>query len=132
MRDQNKQQLLVYETVYALAHSYEHVGFLLFLAERVEFEPTVPFTAYTEPDVDSACVCLRRRQSPLIDDSRRDVFVKLVKRAFSQRRKMMLKLLKQDWQPEQLQRAYDALQLSPQIRAEAVTLEQFVEFSRMM
>jgi 16S rRNA (adenine1518-N6/adenine1519-N6)-dimethyltransferase len=110
---------------------------VLTLLVQVDFEPRDWFKIpagcfFPEPDVDSACVCLRRRPHPLIDDSQRSIFVKLVKRAFSQRRKMMLKLLKQDWRPEQLQRAFDALQLSPQVRAEAVTLEQFVEFSRIL
>ena len=110
---------------------------VLTLLVQIDFEPGDWFKIpagcfFPEPDVDSACVCLRRRPRPLLDDSQRSIFVKLVKRAFSQRRKMMLKLLKQDWRPEQLQRAYDALQLSPQVRAEAVTLEQFAEFSRMM
>ena len=110
---------------------------VLTLLVQLDFEPRdlfkIPASCFfPEPDVDSACVCLLRRARPLIDDSQRNVFVKLVKRAFSQRRKMMLKLLKQDWRPEQLQRAFDALQLSPQVRAEAVTLEQFAEFSRMM
>ena len=110
---------------------------VLTLLVQVDFEPRDWFKIpagcfFPEPDVDSACVCLRRRPRPLIADSQRSIFVKLVKRAFSQRRKMMLKLLKQDWRPEQLQRAFDALQLSPQVRAEAVTLEQFAEFSRIV
>jgi 16S rRNA (adenine1518-N6/adenine1519-N6)-dimethyltransferase len=110
---------------------------VLTLLVQIDFEPGDWFKIpagcfFPEPEVDSACVCLKRRTRPLIDDSQRSIFVKLVKRAFSQRRKMMLKLLKQDWRPEQLQRAYDALQLSPQVRAEAVTLEQFAEFSRIL
>jgi len=52
---------------------------------------------FPEPDVDSACVVLVRRTEPLLPEPRRDAFVRMVKRAFSQRRKMMLKLLRQDW-----------------------------------
>jgi 16S rRNA A1518/A1519 N6-dimethyltransferase RsmA/KsgA/DIM1 with predicted DNA glycosylase/AP lyase activity len=53
-------------------------------------------------------------------------FVKIVKRAFSQRRKMMLKLLKEDWPAEKLERAFEALNISSQERAEKLSLEQFV------
>jgi hypothetical protein len=48
------------------------------------------------------CVVLQRRARPLLADGQRAAFVKIVKRAFSQRRKMMLKLLKQDWAADKL------------------------------
>jgi 16S rRNA A1518/A1519 N6-dimethyltransferase RsmA/KsgA/DIM1 with predicted DNA glycosylase/AP lyase activity len=62
----------------------------------------------------------------LLPGEARPVFVRLVKRAFSQRRKMMIKLLKQDWETEVLETAYRKLGLSPQVRAESVSLDQFV------
>ena len=49
-----------------------------------------------------------------------------MKRAFSQRRKMMLKLLKAEWPLEGLERAFAALNISPQERAEKLSVEQFV------
>jgi 16S rRNA (adenine1518-N6/adenine1519-N6)-dimethyltransferase len=52
--------------------------------------------------------------------------VNIVKRAFSQRRKMMLKLLREDWTVENLTRAFEALNISSQERAEKLSLEQFV------
>jgi hypothetical protein len=39
---------------------------------------------------------------------------------------MMMKLLKQEWPAEKLAEAFSRIGLSPQIRAEAVTLQQFV------
>ena len=66
----------------------------------------------------------------MLADELRPAFVRIVKRAFSQRRKMMLKLLKQDWPAERLDAALIALKISPQIRAEAVTLDQFVALTR--
>ena len=42
---------------------------------------------------------------------------------------MMFKLLKQDWPQAQLAEAFRQLALSPQIRAEAVSLEQFVRLA---
>ncbi|HXR07361.1 MAG TPA: 16S rRNA (adenine(1518)-N(6)/adenine(1519)-N(6))-dimethyltransferase RsmA [Candidatus Acidoferrum sp.] len=85
-----------------------------------------PSCFFPEPDVDSACVTLRRRPVPLLEPELRPVFAALVKHAFSQRRKMMFKLLKQNWPEARLARAFRELALSAQIRAEAVTLEQFV------
>jgi 16S rRNA (adenine1518-N6/adenine1519-N6)-dimethyltransferase len=58
--------------------------------------------------------------------------VKIVKRAFSQRRKMMLKLLKQDWPVEKLNVALAELKISPQERAEKLSLEQFVELTKLL
>ena len=73
-----------------------------------------------------------RRERELLPESLRPTFVRIVKRAFSQRRKMMVKLLKQDWAVEQLEAAISELQISPLIRAEAVTLEQFVRLTEML
>ena len=55
--------------------------------------------------------------------------MKIVKRAFSQRRKMMLKLLREDWPKEKLERAFAELKISPQERAEKLSLEQFVQLT---
>lgn len=87
---------------------------------------------FPAPAVDSACVTLVRRESPLLPDAQRGVFVRIVKRAFSQRRKMMLKLLKADWPLEKLEQAFAELKISPQERAEKLSLEQFVELTRAM
>jgi 16S rRNA (adenine1518-N6/adenine1519-N6)-dimethyltransferase len=85
---------------------------------------------FPAPDVDSACVVLIRREQPPLSNHQRVIFAKIVKRAFSQRRKMMLKLLRKDWPAEKLERAFEKLQLSPRIRAEAVSLEQFVALAQ--
>lgn len=105
---------------------------VLTLLVQIDFEPRgwfkIPASCFfPEPNVDSACVCLVRRDQPLLLPEQRRIFHRLVKRAFSQRRKMMLKLLKQDWPAEKLNPAFAQLGLSPQIRAEAVSLKQFVE-----
>jgi len=81
---------------------------------------------FPEPDVDSACVVLDRRAPPLLPENLRAGFVKIVKRAFSQRRKMMLKLLREDWPAEKLERAFGELKIPLPERAEKLSLEQFV------
>ena len=84
------------------------------------------------PDVDSACVCLVRRTQPLLAPEYRDAFVQVVKRSFSQRRKMMLKLLKQDWPEALLITAFERLGLSMQVRAEEVSLEHFARMAQAL
>ena len=76
--------------------------------------------------MDSACAILDRRAAPLLPENQRELFVKIVKRAFSQRRKMMLKLLREDWPVEQLDQAFAELKIPSQERAEKLSLEQFV------
>ena len=82
--------------------------------------------------MDSACVVLDRRAEPLLPENLRADFVKIVKRAFSQRRKMMLKLLREDWPMEKLEPAFAELKISPQERAEKLSLEQFVELTKSL
>lgn len=91
-----------------------------------------PQCFFPEPDVDSGCITLRRRVRPLLDAREAKVFVRVVKRALSQRRKMMHKLLKSEWPDEKLDSAFDQLGISRQERAEKVSLEKFVEFSRLL
>jgi len=107
---------------------------ILTLLVQLDFAPRgwfkiPPGCFYPSPDVDSACVTLVRRETPLLPEDRRKIFVRLVKRAFSQRRKMMLKLLKQDWPAEKLNAAFSRLNISPQERAEKLSLQQFVQLT---
>ncbi len=110
---------------------------ILSLLVQLRYEPRAMFKVppgcfFPPPDVDSACITLVRRETELLQDALRPAFARLVKLAFSQRRKMMAKLLKQDWPAERLDPALQAVELSPQIRAEAVSLEQFVELTRRL
>ncbi len=89
-----------------------------------------PSCFFPEPDVDAACFCLVRRNPPPLTDDQRRVFIRVVKRGFSQRRKMMLKLLKQDWPAPRLAQEFERLNLSPMIRAEKVSVDQFAQLAR--
>ncbi|MFZ0826089.1 MAG: 16S rRNA (adenine(1518)-N(6)/adenine(1519)-N(6))-dimethyltransferase RsmA [Verrucomicrobiia bacterium] len=114
----------------------ENYGILTLLV-RLDYEPRDWFKIpagcfFPAPDVDSACVVLIRRAQPLLPANQREAFVKIVKRAFSQRRKMMLKLLKQDWPEQKLKQIFQELCISPQERAEKLTLEQFAAFTKML
>ncbi|HXE43276.1 MAG TPA: 16S rRNA (adenine(1518)-N(6)/adenine(1519)-N(6))-dimethyltransferase RsmA, partial [Candidatus Baltobacteraceae bacterium] len=110
---------------------------VLTLLVQLDYEPRDSFKIpadcfFPAPDVDSMCVVLQRRARPLLADGQRAAFVKIVKRAFSQRRKMMLKLLKQDWAVDKLTVAFAELKISPQERAEKLSLEQFVALTEKL
>jgi 16S rRNA (adenine1518-N6/adenine1519-N6)-dimethyltransferase len=110
---------------------------VLTLLVQLDYEPRASFKIpadcfFPAPNVDSMCVVLQRRARPLLADGQRAAFVKIVKRAFSQRRKMMLKLLKQDWAADKLAAAFAELKISPQERAEKLSLAQFVELTRLL
>jgi len=110
---------------------------VLTLLVQLDYEPRdwfkVPAACFfPAPDVDSACVALARRTQPLLPDAHREAFVKIVKRAFSQRRKMMMKLLKQDWPEDRLTAAFARLGIAPQTRAEAVGLELFARLAQIL
>jgi 16S rRNA (adenine1518-N6/adenine1519-N6)-dimethyltransferase len=110
---------------------------ILTLLIGMAYEATLDFVIpascfFPAPRVDSACVSLRRRAVPLLAPERNRVFERIVKRGFSQRRKMMLKLLKQDWAPDKLEAAYAAADIDPKVRAEALSLEQFVVMTNIL
>jgi 16S rRNA (adenine1518-N6/adenine1519-N6)-dimethyltransferase len=110
---------------------------ILTLLVQLDYEPCdwfkIPASCFfPASDVDSACVVLVRRATPLLPENQRETFVKIVKRAFSQRRKMMLKLLREDWPTEKLERAFEELKIPPQERAEKLSLEQFVELTKTL
>jgi 16S rRNA (adenine1518-N6/adenine1519-N6)-dimethyltransferase len=110
---------------------------VLSLLMQLQYEPQgwfkIPAACFfPEPEVDSACITLSRRSKPLLAPTESEVFKKIVKRGFSQRRKMMLKLLKQDWPKEKLESTFAELNISPQERAEKVSLEKFVNLTKSL
>jgi 16S rRNA (adenine1518-N6/adenine1519-N6)-dimethyltransferase len=110
---------------------------LLSLLLQLQFEPREffkipPGCFFPEPDVDSACLRLVRRPDRALTSEGQALFVRLVKRGFSQRRKMMLKLLKSEWPEASLHGAFEELGLSPQIRAEKVSREEFVALAGIL
>ncbi|MFM1943514.1 MAG: Ribosomal small subunit methyltransferase [Verrucomicrobiota bacterium] len=109
---------------------------VLTLLMQLRYEPKGSFRIGPEcfwprPDVDSGCVRLDRRVTPLLSGEREvQVFERLVKRAFSQRRKMIPKLLRQDWAPERLEAAMAKAGVDSKARAEHVSLEQYLAMTR--
>ena len=114
----------------------EHYGVLgLLLRLRYESHGWFKIPAacfFPVPEVDSACIVLARRAQPLLAANLHEAFTRMVKRGFSQRRKMMFKLLKEDWPEEKLRRGFEAVGLATQTRAEDVSLEQFARLTEVI
>ena len=114
----------------------EHYGILSLLLQ-LRYEPgeifKIPASCFfPAPDVDSACITLTRRPAALLTREQAAIFTKVVKRAFSQRRKMMLKLLKADWPFEKLQDAFTKLNIPVTERAEKLSLGHFVQLAQLL
>jgi 16S rRNA (adenine1518-N6/adenine1519-N6)-dimethyltransferase len=110
---------------------------LLTLLIQLRYEPQGSFRIpagcfFPPPEVDSACVTLIRRRGPVLRREDGAAFEKIVRRAFSQRRKMVFKLLKHDWPEDRLAQAFSVLSLPPAVRAEKVSLEGFTRLTRLL
>jgi 16S rRNA (adenine1518-N6/adenine1519-N6)-dimethyltransferase len=110
---------------------------LLTLLIQLRYQPKEWFKIprgcfFPEPDVDSACVVLCRRSTDLLPEALHPAFERIARRALSQRRKMMVKLLKADWPVEKVQEALARLELRPDVRGEKLSLEQFVALTRIL
>ena len=110
---------------------------ILSLLVQLRYEPRNNFKIpagcfFPEPDVTSACITLVSREQELLPVELRRPFVRIVKLAFSQRRKMMIKLLKQQWPAAGLAAAFATLGIPPMARAETVSLSQFIELTKLL
>jgi len=87
---------------------------------------------FPKPDVDSACVVLERRETPLLALRERETFERLIRSGFAQRRKQMFKRLRTHWPEARLAAAFDAAGVPRSARAEEVGLEQFVRLAILL
>jgi 16S rRNA (adenine1518-N6/adenine1519-N6)-dimethyltransferase len=87
-----------------------------------------------KPDVDSAVVRLKRRGPGFLDDVDKETLIKTVRSAFGMRRKTLLNSLGgQAWFPggkEGLRRILNRLDIPENIRAEALSIEQYAALSK--
>ena len=128
-------QLEVVQRLMAKAGDEEYGQLSLFIQLRykpVEWFKIPAGSFFPPPDVDSGCIRLDLRKEPLLPPALVPVFLKIVKRAFSQRRKMMLKLLKTEWPLPSLEMAFEQLSISLQARAETLSLETFVALTQLL
>jgi 16S rRNA (adenine1518-N6/adenine1519-N6)-dimethyltransferase len=110
---------------------------VLTLLVQAEYQPgswfKIPPTCFfPAPDVASACVCLTRRPEPILTKDERPIFDRIIKQSFSQRRKMMFKLLKDIWPASLLEQAFAKSQIPINSRAEDVSLDKFIRLTRRL
>jgi 16S rRNA (adenine1518-N6/adenine1519-N6)-dimethyltransferase len=95
------------------------------LRYRVEYMRTIPASVFIpRPEVDSAIVRLHPRAPGELPACDHNLFPQLVRLGFSQRRKQLGKLLREhipDWSS-----GAKALGLAPEVRAEELSLEQWI------
>lgn len=128
-------QLEVAQRIRAKESTPEYGLLSLLLGWRYTAESSFRIPAscfFPPPEVDSACIRLRRRPTPLVEGERIDRFLQIVRQAFSQRRKMMWKLLRPLWPEEVLAGAFRTAGIPREARAEAVSLEQFVALAHQL
>lgn len=110
----------------------------LSVAVRYYAEPKLAFHVsrncfIPKPDVDSAVVKLKKRPLEQPGDADREFLFKVIRGAFGQRRKTLLNALgKQPWLEggkDRLREILIQMGLSEDIRAEALSLEQFVHIA---
>jgi 16S rRNA (adenine1518-N6/adenine1519-N6)-dimethyltransferase len=110
---------------------------VLTLLIQLDYQPLglfrIPASCFfPQPDVDSACVTLAKRVPSLLRPELRLTFVDIVKRGFSQRRKMMLKLLREPWSSAELEAAFREVGLATETRAESVSVDRFVRLAEVL
>ncbi|MDX1950547.1 MAG: 16S rRNA (adenine(1518)-N(6)/adenine(1519)-N(6))-dimethyltransferase RsmA [Verrucomicrobiota bacterium] len=112
---------------------YGLLSLLLQLEYRDEGSFKIPAGSFfPPPDVDSACVTLLRRSETLLTGTQRALYKALVKKSFSERRKMMLKLLKSEHNESALRSAFQVSGIPETARAETVSMEQFVSLTKQL
>ena len=88
---------------------------------------------YPAPKVNSALVRLQVRQEPLIKSDDYTFFKKVVKSAFSQRRKTLKNcLIKDGFDKNKVEQAIKSLGLDENIRGEKLSIEQFGDLSEKL
>jgi 16S rRNA (adenine1518-N6/adenine1519-N6)-dimethyltransferase len=85
------------------------------------------------PKVGSAVVLLKTRAQAGLPPQEQSAFAALVKAAFAHRRKTVLNSLRDEgFDQRQATEALESLGLSPTVRAEMLTLDQFVRLSGLL
>ena len=107
---------------------YGALSLIVQLHYHVEYLRTVPATVFLpEPDVDSAFVRITPRDAGELPPHDSSAFFRMVRQGFSQRRKQLRNLLREEV-PE-WEEAAAAIGFDPRARAEELSLEQWIALS---
>ncbi len=106
-------------------YGYLSVLVQLFTIPRIEFK--VPAGAFTPiPEVDSVVITLTVRDRPAVDLRDEGFFTRVVKAAFSQRRKTLRNSLRQlDLAPGRMDQVQEITGIDPGRRAETLSIDEF-------
>ena len=93
---------------------------------------TVPSNSFIpEPEVQSEVIKLQIRNRPPIQIEDEKKFFKLIKLAFSQRRKTLVNALTtEEYTKQKIKQVLNELKINTKVRGEALTMEQFAEISK--
>lgn len=125
-------QLEVAKRIFAKENT-EQYG-ILGLLIKFWFEPISLFKIpsscfFPEPEVDSACIILKRRDKPILPQNMQSWFNQVIKQAFAHRRKTIFSNLKCKWSAEIIADALTASGIDHISRAESIDLEKFSRLS---
>ena len=104
---------------------------LLYEAEKVR--KVAPGVFYPSPEVNSAFIRLRQRQTAEAPD--KEIFsytCRLVKTVFTQRRKKLFKILRRDFSSISISKAAEELDISEDARPENITPHQFLKLAALL
>ena len=104
---------------------------------KPKVELTVPATCFMpRPNVDSAVIKLTRHTKPPVNVDNEKLMFNIIRAAFNQRRKTLVNSLNNasglNTSKEQILKVLGEMKLSPTIRGEALTLEQFADLSNRL
>ncbi len=104
---------------------------------KPKVELTVPATCFMpRPNVDSAVIKLTRHKKPTVNVDNEKLMFNIIRAAFNQRRKTLVNSLNNasglNTSKEQILKVLGEMKLSPTIRGEALTLEQFADLSNRL
>ena len=104
---------------------------------KPKVELTVPATCFMpRPNVDSAVIKLTRHTKPPVNVDNEKLMFNIIRAAFNQRRKTLVNSLNNasglNISKEQILKVLGEMKLSPTIRGEALTLEQFADLTNRL
>lgn len=79
------------------------------------------------PKVDSQVLSFKRKEEPLVPLKDIDKYESFLRLVFSQKRKQLGGILKNDWGAEKTARVLETVGINPQVRAEALTLNDILK-----
>ena len=122
------------ERMCAPADTEHYSSFSLFVAyySRAKICFSISPSCFYPPPKVFSCVVSCTLHEPVLQENKSAAFFKLTRRAFQQRRKMLRTALKTIYPLEQIDQSFQKMGLTPNVRAEELSLAQFLSLFRML